>query len=97
MTIETEVVSKDEIKQQLINEETLMEPSLETRLDDLLGGVQALWHVAKEVDEDMTKAALMFIHEALFEHVRAIRAGLYKCEKPVANVFSIACPTMYHG
>ena len=84
------------ITEQLRKEETLLTPTLESRLNQLLGAAQALWHVSNEIEEKMDQDALMFIHEALIENVRAIRAGLYKCEDWTGMTFSIPCPTLYH-
>jgi len=75
----------------VITTERMNIPTLEHRLDNLLGAAQALWHVAKDVDEGQDKEALMFIREALLENVRAVRFGLCKADADL----DIQCPTAY--
>jgi len=84
------------VTEQSWKEETLLPPTLEHRLNQLIGAAQALWHVSKEIEEKMDHDALMFIHEALIENVRAIKAGLYKCENWTEMAFDIPCPTPYY-
>ncbi|HMN37203.1 MAG TPA: hypothetical protein PKD49_05765 [Hyphomicrobium sp.] len=66
-------------------------PTLEDRLAQLLGAAHGLWHVMNSIREPMDQQAILFIREAMLEHVQAIRAALDKsgCD------FDIACPVLY--
>lgn len=93
--VETMDKDRKKVREQSLQRETMLTPTLEHRLNHVLGAAQALWHVSKEVEEEMDQQALMFIHEALVEHVKAIEAGLYKYEQ-VGSIFDTPCPTLYH-
>lgn len=86
--------SGDEITHELVRENSTAAPCFETRLGAIVGGVDALWHVMRRLEDDHVPGrSLEFIHAALEENVRALSAGLHA--QGSHSVWSLPCPTVY--
>jgi hypothetical protein len=91
----TDTATRHDIIEDIIDKVASRAPDVEQRLEAIQGAAQTLWYIANEVNEGMDQQGLMFIHYALLEHITALKAGLYRCEKPIPNVFAVSCPSTY--